>query len=187
MKPVPPISFLWYNRLATEPYRKEIFYYVSANIQITEEKLAKLYAAMDKHKSKPGPLMPTLHDAQKIFGCVPLEIQKLIARELDESIAKINGVVTFYSQFSIEPKGETVIGVCLGTACYVRGSQGILDAFSDELKIKVGQTSEDGKFTLQATRCIGACGLAPVFTVNETVYGNSSVQKAKEVVRTLKS
>jgi formate dehydrogenase (NAD+, ferredoxin) subunit C len=160
---------------------------VSLKIQITEDKLAKLYAAMDKHKSKPGPLMPTLHDAQKIFGCVPLEIQKLIAKELNESIAKINGVVTFYGQFSIDPKGETIIGVCLGTACYVRGSQGILDAFSDELKIKVGDTSEDGKFTLQATRCIGACGLAPVFTVNETVYGNSSVQKAKEIIRTIKS
>lgn len=181
-----PSPFYGIIGLPPKPTERRFFTKLGANIQITEEKLAKLYAAMDKHKSKPGPLMPTLHDAQKIFGCVPLEIQKLIARELDESIAKINGVVTFYSQFSIEPKGETVIGVCLGTACYVRGSQGILDAFSDELKLKVGETSEDGKFTLQATRCIGACGLAPVFTVNETVYGNSSVQKAKEIVRTLK-
>ncbi len=159
---------------------------MSVQIQITEEKLAKLYASMEKHKLQPGPLMPTLHDAQKIFGCIPLPIQKIIAKELKESIAKINGVVTFYGQFSIEPKGEKIIGVCLGTACYVRGSQGILDAFADDLKIKVGETSADGKFTLQATRCIGACGLAPVFTVNETVYGNSSVQKAKEIMKSLK-
>lgn len=159
---------------------------MSVQVNITEEKLAKLYVSMEKHKQQPGPLMPTLHDAQKIFGCIPLRIQKVIAKELQESIAKINGVVTFYGQFSIEPKGENVIGVCLGTACYVRGSQGILDAFADDLKLKVGDTSQDGKFTLQATRCIGACGLAPVFTVNETVYGNSSVQKAKEVLKTLR-
>ncbi|MGE0003809.1 MAG: NAD(P)H-dependent oxidoreductase subunit E [Candidatus Izemoplasmatales bacterium] len=138
---------------------------------------------MDENKKKPGPLMPTLHEAQKIFGCVPLEVQKVISKELGESIAKINGVVTFYGQFSIEPKGKNIISVCLGTACYVRGSQGILDAFSDELKVKVGETSEDGMFTVQATRCIGACGLAPVFTVNETVYGNASVAKAKEVLK----
>lgn len=156
---------------------------MGATIQITEEKLAKLYAVMDENKKKPGPLMPTLHEAQKIFGCVPLEVQKVISKELGESIAKINGVVTFYGQFSIEPKGKNIISVCLGTACYVRGSQGILDAFSDELKVKVGETSEDGMFTVQATRCIGACGLAPVFTVNETVYGNASVAKAKEVLK----
>ncbi|MDD3478297.1 MAG: NAD(P)H-dependent oxidoreductase subunit E [Candidatus Izemoplasmatales bacterium] len=156
---------------------------MGATIQITEEKLAKLYAVMDENKKKPGPLMPTLHEAQKIFGCVPLEVQKVISKELGESIAKINGVVTFYGQFSIEPKGKNIISVCLGTACYVRGSQGILDAFSDELKVKVGETSEDGMFTVEATRCIGACGLAPVFTVNETVYGNASVAKAKEVLK----
>lgn len=156
-------------------------------IQITEEKLAKLSASMEKNKLKPGPLMPTLHDAQSIFGCIPIEIQKIIAEGLNESIAKINGVVTFYGQFSVEPKGENVINVCLGTACYVRGSQGLLDAFSDELKLKAGQTSEDGKFTLQATRCIGACGLAPVITVNSQVYGNSTVQKAKEIVAQMRN
>ncbi len=159
---------------------------VSAKVQITKEKLAKLYAAMERNKLKPGPLMPTLHEAQQIFGCVPIEIQKLISRELHESVAKINGVVTFYGQFSIDPKGENVINVCLGTACYVRGSQGVLDAFADELKLKAGQTSEDGKFTLQATRCIGACGLAPIFTVNETVYGNATVQKAKEALAAIR-
>jgi len=160
---------------------------VGIKIQITDEKLAKLSASMEKNKLKPGPLMPTLHDAQSIFGCIPIEIQKIIAEGLNESIAKINGVVTFYGQFSVEPKGLNVINVCLGTACYVRGSQGLLDSFSDELKLKAGETSEDGKFTLQATRCIGACGLAPVITVNNQVYGNSTVQKAKEIVAALRN
>jgi len=155
---------------------------MGTKVQITKERLAKLYAAMERNKLKPGPLMPTLQEAQSIFGCVPIEIQKIIGKELHESVAKINGVVTFYSMFSIEPKGENIISVCLGTACYVRGSQGILDAFSDDLKLKAGETSADGKFTLQATRCIGACGLAPTFTVNETVYGNTTVQKAREVL-----
>ncbi|MFH0993470.1 MAG: NAD(P)H-dependent oxidoreductase subunit E [bacterium] len=165
--------------------RKETIF-VSIKVQITKEKLTKLYAAMERNKLKPGPLMPTLHEAQQIFGCIPIEVQKLIGKELHESVAKINGVVTFYGQFSIDPKGENVINVCLGTACYVRGSQGVLDAFSDELKLKAGQTSEDGKFTLQATRCIGACGLAPIFTVNETVYGNATVQKAKEALAAIR-
>lgn len=155
---------------------------MGTKVLINKERLAKLYAAMERNKLKPGPLMPTLQEAQSIFGCVPIEIQKVIGKELHESVAKINGVVTFYSMFSIEPKGENIISVCLGTACYVRGSTGILDAFSDDLKLKAGETSTDGKFTLQATRCIGACGLAPTFTVNETVYGNTTVQKAREVL-----
>ena len=159
---------------------------MSVKIEITEEKLAKLRAVMENNKKKPGPLMPTLHEAQKIFGCIPLEIQKVIAKELNESIAKINGVVTFYGNFSIEPKGENVISVCMGTACYVRGSQGIFDTFSDELRLKAGETSQDGKFTLQSTRCIGACGLAPNFTINDVIYGNVTVAKAKEIISTLR-
>jgi len=159
---------------------------MSVKVKITEERIAQLHAVMENNQKKPGPLMPTLHAAQKIFGCIPIEIQKVIAQELNESIAKINGVVTFYGNFSLEPKGENVISVCLGTACYVKGSEGVLDAFSDELHMKPGETSEDGKFTLQSTRCIGACGLAPVFTVNETVYGNSTVAKAREVMENLR-
>lgn len=152
--------------------------------RLDQEKETLLYSALHKVKNSPGPLMPTLQEAQKIFGCVPIEVQKIISHELNESIAKINGVVTFYSQFSLKPKGKNSISVCLGTACYVKGSQGILDAFEDELNIKNGETTKDGKYTLEATRCIGACGLAPVFSVNERIYGRANVQKAKNILKT---
>ncbi len=149
---------------------------------ITAEKLDKLAKVMETHLEQPGPLMPTLHDAQKIFGCVPVEIQKVISKKLDVSVAKINGVVTFYSQFSLEPKGKHIVGVCMGTACYVRGSQSILNAISSAIDLEVDKTSKDGKFTLEATRCIGACGLAPVFTVGEDVYGNVSSTQATSAI-----
>ncbi|MBN2897166.1 MAG: NAD(P)H-dependent oxidoreductase subunit E, partial [Clostridia bacterium] len=106
-----------------------------------------------------------------LFGALPLEVQKVISEELNIPLAEIYGVVTFYSQFSLVPKGEYVIGVCLGTACYVKGSQRLIDRISNELNVEIGKTSADGKFTLEATRCIGACGLAPVLTINEDVYG----------------
>lgn len=150
---------------------------------LQEELVKELKERIVEHKKKPGPLMPTLHDAQKIFGCIPLQVQKVIAEELDESVAKVNGVVTFYSHFSIEPKGKHIASVCLGTACYVRGSQAILDAMSEVLKIKPGETSEDGMFTLEATRCIGACGLAPVFTIDGHVYGSSNPTIARQALK----
>ncbi len=143
-------------------------------LEITPEMMEEFMATINENKKKPGPLMPTLHKAQELFGCIPLDIQKIISKELDISVSTINGVVTFYSRFSTEPKGKHIIGVCLGTACYVRGSQEILDAVSKELEIEVGQTTKDGQFTLQATRCLGACGLAPVFTIGEDVYGNAN-------------
>lgn len=153
--------------------------------EIKEEQLLELKACMKKNKALPGPLMPTLHDAQRIFGCIPIEVQKVISEELDESIAKINGVVTFYSHFSVTPKGQHIVGVCLGTACYVRGSQDILNAISDLLKIAPGQTTEDGMFTLEATRCVGACGLAPVVTIDGKVYGNCNPTIAKNAIKEL--
>ncbi len=159
---------------------------MNANSHITSEKLALFYTQLEKNKKLQGPLMPTLHDAQHIFGHIPLRIQKIISKELNESIAKINGVVTFYGNFSITPKGRKTIGVCLGTACYVRGSQTILDTIEDELKIKEGQTTKDGEYTLQATRCIGACGLAPVFSVGERIVGNANISKVKETLKEMK-
>ncbi|MCT4632545.1 MAG: NAD(P)H-dependent oxidoreductase subunit E [Firmicutes bacterium] len=138
---------------------------------LTEENFAKLDEVIKSCKDMQGPLMPVLHQAQHIFGALPLEVQKIVSRELRIPLAEIYGVVTFYSQFTLEPKGDFLIGVCLGTACYVKGAQGIIDRISERINIKVGETSKDGKFTLEATRCIGACGLAPVLTVNEDVYG----------------
>lgn len=158
---------------------------MSVKLVYTEEQVNLFKSKIHEHMKKPSPLMPTLHDAQNIFGCIPLEIQKIISEELHESIAKINGVVTFYSHFSLEPTGEHVIAVCLGTACYVRGSQGIIDEFKKELKIGSNQTSEDGKYTLMETRCIGACGLAPVFTVDGVVHGNANLKTVKDVLEEL--
>jgi len=153
---------------------------------VTSEKLALFYAQLEKNKKLPGPLMPSLHDAQHIFGHIPLSVQKIISKELGESIAKINGVVTFYGNFSVTPKGKKTISVCLGTACYVRGSQNVMETLQDELKIKQGETTKDGEITLCATRCIGACGLAPVFSIDDHIYGNTNVQKVKQVLKEMK-
>lgn len=152
---------------------------------MNEEQIKELRECIEKHKQKPGPLMPTLHDAQRIFGCVPISVQKIISEELGDSVSHINGVVTFYSHFSIEPKGKHVISVCMGTACYVRGSQDIVNAISEMLHVKPGETTEDGLFTLEATRCIGACGLAPVFTIDGEVYGSGTPTMARNLVKKL--
>lgn len=160
---------------------------MGTNVDITQEKIDQLLVEMAEHKKKQGPLMPTLHSAQRIFGCIPIQVQKIISKELDISVARINGVVTFYGHFSVVPKGKNVISVCLGTACYVKGSGGILDTIAHELKISVGETTDDGMFTLEETRCIGACGLAPVFMVNGEVYGNASVQMVKDIITKLKN
>ena len=138
---------------------------------LTQENYSRLNEIILQHKGKKGALMPILHEGQKIFGCLPLEVQKRISEELNVPMAEIYGVVTFYSQFTLEPKGEYTIGVCLGTACYVKGAQKIIDKIKREVNVEIGATSPEGKFSLEATRCIGACGLAPVLTVNEDVYG----------------
>ncbi|SDY89237.1 NAD(P)-dependent iron-only hydrogenase diaphorase component iron-sulfur protein [Proteiniborus ethanoligenes] len=143
-----------------------------------EEKIKQLKEVMEKNKNTKGALMPVLHEAQKIFGYLPIEVQTLISEELKVPLSEIYGVVTFYSQFTLVPKGQYQIGVCLGTACYVKGSQAILDRIKENLNVQVGSTTPDGKFSLEATRCIGACGLAPVITINEDVYGRL---KAEEV------
>jgi len=142
-----------------------------AKILLTEENFKKLDEVIKNNKGKKGALMPVLHEAQKLFGCLPIEVQKVISEKLNMPMAEIYGVVTFYSQFTLEPKGDFTIGVCLGTACYVKGAQKIIERIKKEINIDIGTTSADGKFTLEATRCIGACGLAPVLTVNEDVYG----------------
>ncbi len=149
---------------------------------ITNERLQHFSEELEVIKTKRGPVMLALQSAQAIFGCCPIDVQKIIAKELDESVAKINGVVTFYSQFTIEPLGETVVSVCMGTACYVRGCQSVMDKASQTLGIKPGETTADYKYTLIGTRCIGACGLAPVMTVNEEVHGNIVVADVKDAI-----
>lgn len=147
-----------------------------------EEKIQELKEVIESNKAKKGSLMPVLHEAQKIFGYLPIEVQKVISEGLNVPLAEIYGVATFYSQFSLIPKGQYTIGVCLGTACYVRGSQEILDEIKKKLDIDVGGTTKDMKFTLQATRCLGACGLAPVMTINEDVYGKLKVEEVSDIL-----
>lgn len=151
---------------------------------ICKDRLEKLHAVIEEHKVRPGFLMPILHESQKIFGCIPLGVQKVISDETNVPLAEIYGVVTFYSHFSIEPKGDFVIGVCMGTACYVKNAGKILDDFVKEANVEPGKTSDDGKFSLVATRCIGACGLAPVITINEDVYGRlkGEIQEIKDIL-----
>lgn len=135
------------------------------------EKYEKLQQVIETHKNEKGALMPVLQEAQGIFGCVPMDVQKIIAEKLGTTLAEVYGVATFYSQFSLEPNGKNVCGVCMGTACYVKGSQKILDRLVKELDTPPGKTTADGLFTVQATRCLGACGLAPVMMINDDVYG----------------
>lgn len=158
---------------------------MAVNFVMSDEQIYELKERIAEHLQKPGPLMPTLHDAQKIFGCIPIPVQKIIAEELNESVSKINGVVTFYSHFSIEPKGKHIINVCMGTACYVRGSQDIIDTISRLLKVRPGETTEDGNFTLAAARCIGACGLAPVLTIDGKVYGSATAKSVRKEIESI--
>jgi NADH:ubiquinone oxidoreductase subunit E len=137
----------------------------------TPEQEAKLLEVIAKYDGVPSKTMPILQEAQEIYGYLPIEVQRIIAEKTDTSLEEIYGIVTFYSQFKLNPNGEVAIAICLGTACYVKGSGDLLDEFSKQLGIKEGETSADGKYSLEATRCIGACGLAPVLTVNGEVYG----------------
>ena len=137
----------------------------------TQEQAAALAQVIAKYKDTQGSLMPVLQEAQGIYGYLPIEVQKMVADGLGVSLSEIYGITTFYSQFVLNPKGEVAVAVCLGTACYVKGAGDILERVSGLLGVKPGDTSEDGKYSLEATRCIGACGLAPVLTINEDVYG----------------
>ncbi|MDR3216643.1 MAG: NAD(P)H-dependent oxidoreductase subunit E [Clostridiaceae bacterium] len=133
-------------------------------------------------KSVEGALMPALQAAQNIYGYLPIEVQRIISETLDISMEEIFGVATFYSQFSLNPQGKIQISVCLGTACYVKGSGDVLDKFKENLKIDAGDVTGDGKYSLVATRCIGCCGLAPVVTVNEKVYGKVTVDDVANIL-----
>lgn len=138
---------------------------------LKQEYLDKIDAIVDQHKDQKGPMKLMLHDIQDELGYIPFEAMVKIADALNVPVSKVYGVVTFYSQFTTEPKGKHVISVCLGTACYVNGAQTILDLLCEMTECGVNSTSENGLFSIDATRCVGACGLAPVVSVDGTVFG----------------
>ncbi|MCH5187995.1 MAG: NAD(P)H-dependent oxidoreductase subunit E [Oscillospiraceae bacterium] len=148
----------------------------------TAEQEAELLKVIEAHKDQRGALISVLHEAQGIYGYLPIEVQTIIAKGLGVTLAEVYGVVTFYTQFSLNPKGEYQIGVCLGTACYVKGSGDIIEKIKEILDIDVDDCTPDGKFSLTATRCIGACGLAPVITVNDDVYGRLVVDDVPGII-----
>jgi NADH:ubiquinone oxidoreductase subunit E len=137
----------------------------------TAEQEQQLKTWLAENGKKPGAAMSALQYAQEIYGYLPIEVQRMVAEGVDRPLEEIYGISTFYAQFSLTPKGRHHIAVCLGTACYVKGSGKILEKLEEKLGIKNGDCTEDGEFSLAASRCIGACGLAPVFTINEDVYG----------------
>ena len=151
------------------------------------KKFQELEEYINELGAKPEELIAVLHRAQHIFGYLPREVQEFVADKLHINVSKVYGVVTFYSFFSLKPKGKYVIGVCLGTACYVKGSQQVIDKFSEILNIKPGETSEDGLFTLDALRCIGACGIAPAITINGKVYPKVEVKQVPKIVEEYRS
>ena len=150
---------------------------------INEAAVRKINEICDRYVGEKTPLMMILSDIQNEYGYIPLEVQQIVSKKTGISVAEIYGVVTFYSFFSLEPKGKSVIGCCLGTACYVKGAQQIIDKFCEILKVKAGQTSEDGLFTIDALRCIGACGIAPAVTINGKVYPKMTVDAVQGIVQ----
>lgn len=151
-------------------------------IELKKEQVDEIKAICKAFNNDEGELINVLHKTQSYFGYLPAEVQEVIAHELRTSIAKVFGVVTFYSFFTMKPKGQFPISVCMGTACYVRGAEKVLDEFKRQLKIQVGETTSDGKFSISSLRCVGACGLAPVVLVGEKVYGRISPEDVKKII-----
>ncbi|NLK63111.1 MAG: NAD(P)H-dependent oxidoreductase subunit E [Fusobacteria bacterium] len=153
------------------------------NNSIKKDCFAKLEKHIEGISEKKGALISVLHKAQEIFGYLPKEVQEFVAEKLDVSLAQVYGVVSFYSFFTMTPKGEHPIAVCMGTACYVRGAEKVLKEFERQLNIKTGETTADGKFSIDSLRCVGACGLAPVVLVGEKVYGRVSTTDVTKILK----
>lgn len=149
---------------------------------ISENGAKRIAEICDAHANEKTPLMMILSDIQNEFGYIPLDVQEIVSQKTGISVAEIYGVVTFYSFFSLVPNGKFVIGICLGTACYVKGAQLVLDKFSELLGIGAGETTEDGLFTIDALRCIGACGIAPAISINGKVYPKMTVDAVAPLV-----
>ncbi len=148
----------------------------------TPEQEKKLKAFIEENKHDKSRLMAVMQEAQEIYGYLPMEVQEIIADGMGVPLEKVFGVATFYAQFSLSPKGEYNISVCLGTACYVKGAQKLIDMLSEQLEIGLDECTPDGKFSLEACRCIGACGLGPVLTVNDEVYGKLSDSDIPDII-----
>ena len=153
---------------------------------LSEAAVAKIEEICDRYTDENTPLMMILSDIQKEYGYIPLDVQEIVSAKTGVSVAEIYGVVTFYSFFSLKPKGKYIIGCCLGTACYVKGAQQVIDKFSEILGIKPGETTEDGLFTIDALRCIGACGIAPAVSINGKVYPKVEVKAVPGIINELK-
>jgi len=152
-------------------------------IENRAEKFRQLREVIARHKQEKGALMPVLQAAQGLFGHVPQDVQEAIAEGLGIPLSEIYGVATFYAQFTLEPIGEHVVNVCMGTACYVKNAQHVLDKLSQILEVPPGKTTPDGKFTLNAARCVGACGLAPVILIGEEAYGNLTPDDLPDIIQ----
>jgi NADP-reducing hydrogenase subunit HndA len=155
----------------------------SVKIELRQDQVEKIAEIAKKFNNEGGELINVLHGCQSEFGYLPAEVQEVVARELNVSVAKVYGVVTFYSFFSMIPKGKYPISICTGTACYVRGAENVLAEFKKELGVPVGETTPDGKFSLSCLRCVGACGLAPVVLVGEKTYGRVSPDGVKAILK----
>lgn len=153
------------------------------SIKLSDHKKQQIYDICAEFNNEKGELINVLHKAQSVFGYLPAEVQEVIADGLKTSVAHVYGVVSFYSFFTMTPKGEHPISICMGTACYVRGGEKVLDEFKRILNVQVGQTTNDGKFSLSCLRCVGACGLAPVVMVGEKVYGRVSPDGVKDILK----
>ena len=155
---------------------------MSKEIIGTPQQWEQLEKELEALKNEPGPVMKAMQAAQAIYGYLPIEVQSKIASTFGVSLEEVYGIATFYAQFNLKPKGKYTIGICLGTACYVKGSGLVIDKFKERLGIEAGETTADQKFTLDATRCIGCCGLAPVLTVNDEVYGNLTTDDVDKIL-----
>lgn len=151
--------------------------------RVADERLDKIKHTIETFKEIKGALIPVLHEVQDTYGYLPEEVLEVVSEGLNVPLSEIYGVASFYHFFSLEPKGEHIIRVCLGTACYIKGAQAILDTLAKELNVAVQKTTEDGKFTLEATRCLGACGLAPVMTIGEKVYGKVAATDIPKILK----
>ncbi|ULO04974.1 NADH-quinone oxidoreductase subunit NuoE [Paenibacillus sp. 19GGS1-52] len=158
----------------------------SGGVAEADEKLEKIQSAIQQFKMIKGALIPVLHEIQDIYGYLPESVLKVVSTELNLPMSEIYGVASFYHFFSLTPKGEHVIHVCMGTACYIKGAQTVLDRLSTELNVAVQGTTEDNKFTLEATRCLGACGLAPVMTIGEKVHGRLAPNNVPKILNEYK-